>query len=118
VVQEAEQRRPGCPGFQGFDGGAVEPSQVVRDDGVEDELPVAAGVGAHRPILQEFTGVDRVAIHEMADPEVIITEYRLHGRLIATDTRFVGTLVMVAGVRDGLIAWSRTYSHEQAEPVA
>ncbi|MFI6731335.1 hypothetical protein ACIBI9_00265 [Nonomuraea sp. NPDC050451] len=37
--------------------------------------------------VQEFAGVDRVAVHETADPEVVITEYRLHGRLIAADAR-------------------------------
>ncbi|WP_214416039.1 nuclear transport factor 2 family protein [Sphaerisporangium fuscum] len=63
--------------------------------------------------VEEFTGIDQVTIHETADPEVIITEYRLHGRVIATGARFVTGIVMIARVRDGLIVWSRSYSQEK-----
>ncbi|GAA4636292.1 hypothetical protein GCM10023196_085470 [Actinoallomurus vinaceus] len=68
--------------------------------------------------IQEFTGIDQVTIHETADPEVVITEYRLHGRVLTTDTRFAADIVMITRVRDGLITWIRTYSHEKAQPAA
>jgi ketosteroid isomerase-like protein len=61
--------------------------------------------------LQEFDSVDSVHIHETTDPEVVITEYRLHGRVVATGKRFASDIVMIARVRGGLITWSRTYSN-------
>ncbi|MET4644571.1 ketosteroid isomerase-like protein [Streptomyces atratus] len=61
--------------------------------------------------LQEFDSVDNVRIHEMSDPEVVVAEYRLHGRVLATGKRFVFDIVMIARIRGGLIIWSRTYSN-------
>jgi uncharacterized protein len=55
--------------------------------------------------------VDHVDIHETTDPEIIVAEYRLHGRVVATGKRFASDIVMIAQVRDGLITWSRTYSN-------
>ncbi|GAA5707705.1 hypothetical protein SM007_34180 [Streptomyces avermitilis] len=61
--------------------------------------------------LQQFHAVDNVRIHETADPEVVVTEYRLHGRVLATGKRFAFAIVMIARVREGLITWSRIYSN-------
>ncbi|MFF7633090.1 nuclear transport factor 2 family protein [Kitasatospora sp. NPDC008050] len=61
--------------------------------------------------LQEFDSVDNVHIHETADPEVVVSEYRLNGRVVATGRRFTFDIVMIARVREGLIIWSRTYSN-------
>jgi ketosteroid isomerase-like protein len=49
-------------------------------------------------------------IHETADPEVIITEYDLHGRLVATGAPFVLSYLMVMTVRDGEIVHTRDYT--------
>jgi ketosteroid isomerase-like protein len=62
-------------------------------------------------VLQKFDSVDEVRIHETADPEVVISEYRLHGRVLPTGKRFAYDMVMIARVRDALIVWSRTYSN-------
>jgi ketosteroid isomerase-like protein len=51
-----------------------------------------------------------VVIHETADPEVIITEYDLHGRLVATGEPFVLSYLMVMTVRDGEIVHTRDYT--------
>lgn len=65
----------------------------------------------HGAVLQKFDSVDEVRIHETADPEVVISEYRLHGRVLPTGKRFAYDMVMIARVRDALIVWSRTYSN-------
>ncbi|MEW9528677.1 nuclear transport factor 2 family protein [Microbispora sp. NPDC049125] len=61
--------------------------------------------------VQEFDSVDDVHIHETADPEVVVAEYRLHGRVVATGKRFASRIVMVARIRAGVIVWSRSYSN-------
>ncbi|AOR36498.1 hypothetical protein BFF78_40420 [Streptomyces fodineus] len=55
--------------------------------------------------------MDHVHVHETADPELVVAEYRLHGRVLATGKRFAFDMVMFARVRDGLITWSRVYSN-------
>ena len=49
-----------------------------------------------------------------ADPEVIITEYQLHGEMTATGEPFSVRFAMVITVRDGHIVHSRDYS----DPIA
>lgn len=61
--------------------------------------------------VRKFHDVDEVHVHETADPEVIVAEYRLHGEVLATGQRFTSRAVMVVRVRDGLITWSRNYSN-------
>ncbi|MCX4744087.1 nuclear transport factor 2 family protein [Kitasatospora sp. NBC_01287] len=80
------------------------PAQEAGREAFRAHLRGAAG-------LQEFDSVDTVRIHETADPEVVVVEHRLHGRVIATGKRFALDIVMIARVRDGLIVWSRTYSN-------
>jgi ketosteroid isomerase-like protein len=60
--------------------------------------------------VEEFDGMDDVQIRETADPEVVVAEYLLRGRTVATDERFSSRVIMVARVRNGLITWSRNYS--------
>lgn len=55
--------------------------------------------------------MDETLIHETTDPEVVISEYRLHGQVLPTGKRFAYDMVMVARVRNGLIVWSRIYSN-------
>ena len=67
---------------------------------------VTAGLAARR-----YTRATDVRIHETADPEVVVVEYRLEGRKVADDSPFSLAFVMVVTVRDGLIVHSRDYSN-------
>ncbi|MGO4612535.1 nuclear transport factor 2 family protein [Nocardia sp. 2YAB30] len=68
--------------------------------------------------IQRFDSIDDVRIHETADPEVIITEYRINGTVLSTGTQFAFPIIKVARVRDGLIVWSRSYSNPLAGAIA
>jgi uncharacterized protein len=59
---------------------------------------------------RSYTRVDRVTVHETADPEVVILEYDLHGELRPAGTPFAASFVMVMTIRDGLIVHSRDYT--------
>lgn len=61
--------------------------------------------------VMAYDKVDSVTIHETRDPEVVITEYDLHGHVIATGREFVSRYIMVVRVRDGLIVSSRDYAN-------
>ena len=50
-------------------------------------------------------------IHETAEPEVVVVEYRLEGHKVADASPFSLAFVMVVTVRDGLIVHSRDYSN-------
>jgi ketosteroid isomerase-like protein len=52
-----------------------------------------------------------VTLHETADPEVVIAEYRIHGHLAPSGKPFSLTYIMVVRVRGGLIVWSRDYGN-------
>ncbi|MER5532557.1 nuclear transport factor 2 family protein [Streptomyces mirabilis] len=80
------------------------PQQEAGREAFRAHLQAGAG-------LQEFDSVDNVRIHETSDPEVVVAEYRLHGRVLATGKRFAFDIVMIARIRGGLIIWSRTYSN-------
>ncbi|WP_052486959.1 nuclear transport factor 2 family protein [Gordoniibacillus kamchatkensis] len=64
--------------------------------------------------LIQLYKTDSVAIHETADPEVIIVEYELHGKVLATERHFTHSYIMVMRITDGLIALSRDYSNPLA----
>jgi uncharacterized protein len=53
-------------------------------------------------------------IHETTDPEVVIVEYDLEGRLVASGEPFTLSFVMVMTIRDGRIVHTRDYS----DPIA
>jgi uncharacterized protein len=59
--------------------------------------------------LWEFTAVDHVHLHTTADPEVIVAEYQIHGRVTATGREFAFSYIMVTRIRDGQIVSSRDY---------
>jgi ketosteroid isomerase-like protein len=59
--------------------------------------------------LWEFSAVDHVHLHPTADPEVIVAEYRIHGRVTATGRQFAFSYIMVSRIRDGQIVYSRDY---------
>jgi uncharacterized protein len=60
--------------------------------------------------VRTYERLDNVVIHETADPEVIITEYDLHGRLVEAGEPFVLSFLMVITVRDGQIVHTRDYT--------
>lgn len=61
--------------------------------------------------MRRYQDLDDAVIHETTDPEVVITEYRLHGELIQTGESFSQRFVMVVTVRDGLIVHTRDYTN-------
>ena len=87
-----------------FSGGlGPERSEMTRE---EFRARVTAGLAARR-----YTRAMDVRIHETADPEVVVAEYRLAGRKVADGSPFSLAFVMVVTVRDGLIVHSRDYSN-------
>ncbi|MEV6825260.1 nuclear transport factor 2 family protein [Amycolatopsis sp. NPDC051102] len=64
-----------------------------------------AGAGA-----REYEKVDGVLIHETRDPEVVVVEYDIHGKVVATGDRFVLHYICVMTVRDGKIVHSRDHT--------
>lgn len=68
--------------------------------------------------MQEFDSLDELHLHETEDPELVVAEYRLHGRIVPTGKEFAHHLVMVARIRDGLITHSRTYANPLDNAVA
>jgi hypothetical protein len=94
-----------------------EPGKPLRFEGRE-------GPDGHRTRFRTFlpasriTGVDLVALHETADPEVIVLEYDYHATAVPTGRAFTNNSVMVMRIRDGLIAHSRDYSNPLATAAA
>jgi hypothetical protein len=64
--------------------------------------------------VMDLEKVDNVHIHGTDDPEVVVAEYRVHGRFIATGRPLTSTFIMVTRVRDGLIVHSRDYANPLA----
>jgi hypothetical protein len=58
---------------------------------------------------RRYTSVSDVAIHETANPEVIIVEYQIHGEKVPSGEKFSSRYAMVVTVRDGHIVHSRDY---------
>ncbi|MGA5822315.1 nuclear transport factor 2 family protein [Kitasatospora sp. NPDC094028] len=63
--------------------------------------------------LWSFHAVDEVTLHETGDPEVVIAEFRVRGRITATAEPFTLTYINVIRVVDGLIVSSRDYGNPQ-----
>jgi len=63
--------------------------------------------------LWDFESVDDVFLHETGDPEVVILEYRVAGRIRPNGARFSLGFVSVLRVVDGLIVHARDYSNPQ-----
>jgi hypothetical protein len=85
---------------------APERTETTRE---EIRARFAAGAAARR-----YTAVRDVRVHETADPDVIVLEYRIDGTRLADSERFTMAFVMVLTFRDGLIAHSRDYT----DPIA
>jgi uncharacterized protein len=90
------------------------------------EMPFAEGLAPARTELtreelrarvtagrasRRYTRAADVRIHETADPEVVVVEYRLDGEKAGGDEKFSLPFIMVVRVRDGLITDSRDYSN-------
>ena len=69
----------------------------------------AAGAASRR-----YTGLRDVRVHETADPDILVLEYRLDGTRISDGEQFTMGFVMVLTCGDGLIALSRDYT----DPIA
>jgi len=90
---------------------AVDALYPPRIEASREELRArfAAGTASRR-----YERLSNVTIHETGDPEVVITEYQLHGEMTSTREPFSVRFVMVLTVRDGHIVHSRDYS----DPIA
>jgi ketosteroid isomerase-like protein len=86
---------------------AVAPLYPDRIHTTREQLRARFKEGA---AVRRYTGLGRVTIHQTADPQVVIVEYELHGRMVATDERFTLPFVLVMTIRDGHIVRSRDYT--------
>ena len=103
-------------------------ARLFAPDGVI-EMPTASPGGPRRlagqALIEEFsrravTGMhiddfEDVAVHETADPEVVIAETVTRATLIATGESFTTQSIQVFRVRDGQIVLFRTYVAPPAE---
>jgi uncharacterized protein len=93
------------------------------------EMPFAAGLAPERTettreelrarfaagtAFRRYTSVRDVRVHETADPDVLIVEYKVEGTRTADAEPFVMGFVMILTFSGGLIAYSRDYT----DPVA
>lgn len=79
----------------------------ARIETSREELRARFGAGR---AVRRYERLDNVVIHETADPEVIITEYDLHGRFAETGRPFAQSYLMVMTIRDGRIVHTRDYT--------
>jgi hypothetical protein len=86
---------------------ATAPLYPARIETTREELRARFRAGA---TVRRYQRLSDVVIHETADPEVVIAEYRLHGELTQTGQPFSQRFVMVITVRDGQIVHSRDYT--------
>ncbi|HEX4791079.1 MAG TPA: nuclear transport factor 2 family protein [Actinospica sp.] len=63
--------------------------------------------------LWSFESLDDVVVHETGDPQVVIAEYRVNGRITASGRDFSLGFVSVLRIVDGLIAHARDYSNPE-----
>lgn len=64
--------------------------------------------------VRRLVKAENVVVHQTADPEVLVTEFSLHGEFPAEGTTFVSPYVMVLTIRDGRIVHSRDYTDTAA----
>lgn len=86
---------------------AVEPLYPARIETTREQLRARFGAGAS---VRRYTGVDHVAIHETADPEVVVVEFQVTGHLVATGEPLTIPYLLVMTIRDGHIVHSRDYT--------
>jgi uncharacterized protein len=86
---------------------AVAPLYPDRIQTTREQLHARFKAGA---AVRRYTSLSEVTIHETADPEVIIVEYRLHGRMVPTGEPFTLPFMLVMTIRNGQITHSRDYT--------
>ncbi|WP_285666199.1 nuclear transport factor 2 family protein [Actinorhabdospora filicis] len=69
---------------------------------------------AERALPVRFHEIRDIAVHDTADPGVIVVEYELSGTVTTTGVTASATFVGVLGVRDGLIRLWREYQDVRA----
>jgi uncharacterized protein len=86
---------------------ALEPLYPARIETTREQLRARFGAGA---AVRTYTGLGEVAIHETADPEVVVVEFEVNGHLVATGEPFTIPFLLVMTIRDGRIVHSRDYT--------
>lgn len=87
---------------------AAAPLYPARIETTREELRARFRAGA---AIRRYQRLSDVVIHDTADPEVVITEYQLHGELTQTGEPFTQQFAMVMTVRNGQIVHSRDYAN-------
>lgn len=82
-----------------------------RTETTREELRARFTAGA---AARRYTALRDVRVHETADPDVIVLEYRIDGTRLADGGQFTMGFAMVLTFRGGLIAHSRDYT----DPIA
>lgn len=88
------------------------PGRPRRIDGKAAFLAIARPARAAMPFRFDECAVD--AVHETADPEVIVAEYRLGGTVLPGGDRRTAHFVSVIRVQDGLVTHWREYQDTYA----
>lgn len=87
---------------------AAAPLYPARIETTREELRARFRAGA---AIRRYQRLSDAVIHDTADPEMVITEYQLHGELIQTGEPFAQRFAMVMTVRHGQIVHSRDYTN-------
>lgn len=88
------------------------PGHPRRVEGRDAFMAVAEAGRAALPV--RFEHCREVALHETADPEVIVVEYELGGTVTTTGTRASARFIGVLRVRDGKVLCWREYQDTAA----
>jgi hypothetical protein len=83
------------------------PGGTRRFEGREEFLAFAQVGRAALPV--RFEECREIAVHDTADPEVIVVEYELAGTVTTTGRRAAAPFIGVLRVRDGQVAGWREY---------
>jgi uncharacterized protein len=87
---------------------AATPLYPGRIETTREELRARFRAGA---AIRRYQRLSDIVIHDTADPEVVITEYQLHGELTQNGEPFSQRFAMVMTVRNGQIVHSRDYTN-------
>jgi uncharacterized protein len=88
------------------------PGRPTRFEGRQEFLDATAPEREAFPV--QFEEVRNVVIHDTADPEVIVVEYELVGRVVTTGHRAAAPFIGVLRVRHGRAVLWREYQHVAA----
>jgi ketosteroid isomerase-like protein len=89
------------------------PPGVPKRSGRPELVMRLEAMDRDRPLAVER--LDPVAVHETADPEMIVAEYDIHAVVTRTNRPVVLSFVTVMTVRDSLIVHARDYSNPLAQ---